>query len=156
VKKKKRRREFVDRAVQGALVRRLIMHWFAFIIISSALGITLQALTDPFRPLYEHLGKFVQTNVCFIIAIACMTPVFMVDTVRLSNRFVGPILRLRRAMAQLNKGEQPKALKFRPHDFWQELAGEFNQLLETRRTHARDSRVPSTNEKTEPEHALNG
>lgn len=155
---KKRRKEFVDKAVQGALVRRLITHWFAFIIVSLALGTTLQALTDPFRPLAEHFGAFVQTNICFIISIACMTPVFLYDAVRLSNRFAGPVYRLRLAMAEMNKGIRPKPLKFRPTDFWQDLAKEFNQVADTHFCGSGEespTQEPPAQENAEPEHALN-
>ena len=155
--KKKRRKEFVDKAVQGALVRRLLIHWFAFIVISLALGITLQALTHPFRPLAEHFGAFVQTNICFLIAIACMTPVFLFDAVRLSNRFAGPVYRLRLAMAELNKGGRPKPLKFRPNDFWKEMAQEFNQVADGyfRRSEDASAQESPTNENAEPEHVIN-
>ena len=44
----------------------------------------------------------------------------------LSNRFTGPMLRLRRSMRALARGEHVEPIEFRGGDFWQEFAAEFN------------------------------
>jgi len=56
-------------------------------------------------------------------------PVFVLDTIRFSNRFVGPVTRLRRNLRDLKSG-QVETLKFRGHDFWNEMANEYNELAE--------------------------
>jgi hypothetical protein len=48
------------------------------------------------------------------------------DLVRLSHRWVGPILRLRSALNALSRGESISPIRFREGDYWQELAGDFN------------------------------
>jgi hypothetical protein len=130
----KRRKHFVDPAVQGALARRMAYHWFSFLVVSSALSIGLQALTDPFQPLTIHLAAFAQKHVCFLVVLVCMTPIYLWDAVKLSNRFVGPIMRLRRALRDLNNGKPVRQLKFRPGDFWSGLADDFNGLLRRQNT----------------------
>jgi len=52
----------------------------------------------------------------------------IVDVVRLSNRFTGPLLRLRRSMRALARGEQVEPIRFRDNDFWHDFAEEFNAL----------------------------
>ena len=54
----------------------------------------------------------------------------MLDTIRFSNRFVGPVTRLRRAMRSLGTTDDVAPLQFRDNDFWAEAADEFNNVLE--------------------------
>jgi hypothetical protein len=57
-------------------------------------------------------------------------PMFLRDTMKLSNRFAGPMFRLRTSLRGLVSGEQHLPIKFREEDFWQEAARDFNQVLE--------------------------
>ena len=54
----------------------------------------------------------------FAIASFVLLPLVIIDIVRLSNRFTGPLLRMRRSMRALAQGEQVEPLKFRDADFW--------------------------------------
>ena len=56
-----------------------------------------------------------------------LLPVVMVDVVRLSNRFVGPMVRLRGALKDMADGRPAQPLNFRDNDYWRELATEFNR-----------------------------
>jgi hypothetical protein len=104
-------------------------HWFVFLIVSTVLSIALYALTDPFQSMGALFTRFIQNNICFVAVMVCMTPIFLLDTVKLSNRFVGPIFRLHRAMRDWNQGRGAETLKFRPDDYWSGLAEEFNLLM---------------------------
>ena len=58
----------------------------------------------------------------------------MLDTIRLSNRFAGPVSRLRNAMRKVADGGSYEPLKFRGNDFWTELADDYNRfMVETER-----------------------
>jgi hypothetical protein len=50
-----------------------------------------------------------------------------VDIVRMSNRFVGPVVRLRGALRELAENRPAQPLNFRDDDFWRELATDFNK-----------------------------
>ena len=52
-----------------------------------------------------------------------LLPVFVVDTIKISHRFAGPIFSLRRTMREVAEGKPPRKLKFREGDFWHELGG---------------------------------
>jgi nitrogen fixation/metabolism regulation signal transduction histidine kinase len=56
--------------------------------------------------------------------------VFVVDTIRVSHRFAGPMLSLDRAMREVADGQPPRKLVFRHDDFWHELADDYNAMLE--------------------------
>ena len=68
------------------------------------------------------------------------------DCLRLSNRFAGPMVRLRVAMQGLANGEPVKPVKLRDGDFWCEFAADFNRVLarEADRTDAAASSAEDT------------
>jgi hypothetical protein len=47
---------------------------------------------------------------------------------RLSNRFVGPVGRLRKGLKDLASGNRTEPLLFRDDDFWRDMAGDFNEV----------------------------
>ena len=60
-----------------------------------------------------------------------MLPVFIVDTIKLSHRFAGPIYRLRQTIRIAGRRRaRYQPMKFRDFDFWQGLAEDFNQMVE--------------------------
>ena len=60
---------------------------------------------------------------------AFLLPVFVVDSIKLSHRFAGPIYSLRRAIRDIAQGKPARKLKFRRHDFWHEIAEDYNAML---------------------------
>ena len=125
-----RKKTFVDPKVQGALVRRLVFHWLAFFAVASLVAFCLQVLSNPFRPVREHAQQLWWTHGPFLLVMLFMLPVFIVDTIKLSHRFAGPIYRLRQTVRSLADGGPVRAMKFRDFDFWQGLADDFNRMLE--------------------------
>jgi hypothetical protein len=126
---RKRRRVFIDSNVQGALARRILLHWVTFLFVASVAAFLLQVLTDPFRPIQEHARNLWQTQGPFLLVMAFLLPVFVVDTIKLSHRFAGPIYSLRRAMREIADGQSPRRLRFRHNDFWHDLCDDFNAML---------------------------
>lgn len=124
-----RRQKFVDSSVQGALARRVIFHWLVFLAVASAAALMLQVLSDPFRPAGEHLANMWYTQGPFLIVMIFLLPVFVIDTIKISHRFAGPVQSLRRSMREVADGQPPRKLQFRKDDFWHELADEYNAMI---------------------------
>ena len=124
-----RRRVFVDTEVQNALARRVIVQWACFLLVTSVASFLLQVLANPFRPLADHVAALWWTQGPLLLVAALLLPAFVVDTVKFSYRFAGPISNLRRAMREIDEGKPAKTLNFREGDFWQELAEDFNALV---------------------------
>ncbi len=125
-----RKQNYVDSHVQGALLRRICSHWLVFFFVSAFAIILLQTLLgDPGKTLTERLRMETGEFMFMAIVMLSLFPAFMLDTIRFSNRFVGPIGRVRRYLRQLSKGETDHC-KFRDDDFWAELAEEFNQVAD--------------------------
>jgi hypothetical protein len=124
-----RKKHFIDSHVQGALARRIIFHWLVFVLVTSVAAFVLQVLSDPFRGLTSHLEDMWWAQGPFLLVTVFLLPVFVVDAIKLSHRFAGPIFSLRRAIRKVANGESPRKLKFRQLDFWQDLAEDYNAML---------------------------
>jgi nitrogen fixation/metabolism regulation signal transduction histidine kinase len=124
-----RRKKFVDSKVQGALARRILFHWIVFLLVTSAVAFTLQVLADPFRGLSAHLQDLWWSQGPFLLVTAFLLPVFVMDAIKVSHRFAGPIFSLRRAIRGVAAGEAPRRVKFRKDDFWKDLAEDYNTML---------------------------
>lgn len=145
-----RKKTFVDPKVQGALVRRLVMHWCSFLLVASLVAFCLQVLSNPFRSLAEHTQQLWWTHGPFLLVMVFLLPVFVLDTIKMSHRFVGPIYRLRQVILEIAQGDPPPRLKFRDFDFWQGLAEDFNRMVD--RLSSRDA-TPADYESSENEPA---
>src|ERR1700761_7755396 len=121
---RKRRQKFVDAKVQGALARRIIFHWLVFVLIAFGVTLFLQLLSDPFRPVSENVRIMWMTQGPLMLVMVFLLPVFVLDTVKLSHRFAGPIINLRRALKEVAAGQPARKIQFRKTDFWQDLAGD--------------------------------
>ena len=62
-----RKKTFVDPKVQGALVRRLVMHWLSFLLVASLVTFCLQILSNPFRSMGEHFQQLWWTHGPFLL-----------------------------------------------------------------------------------------
>ena len=126
--KHNRKKNYVDSKVQGALLRRIVSHWFMFFFVAGFCIIMLQTLLgDSNLPVWDRIKHQTGEFTFFALVMAALFPAFMLDTVRFSNRFVGPIGRLRRHLRQLSQGDTSKC-KFRDDDFWIEVSDEFNTV----------------------------
>ncbi|MGL4512701.1 MAG: HAMP domain-containing protein [Lacipirellulaceae bacterium] len=126
----RRKIEFVDPEVQGALARRLALHWVLFLSIAAVLVVGLKWMSNPFTPISEHLVDAWWTYAPVLLVFICLTPVFVFDSVRISNRFTGPVLRLRKAIREMADGETPRKIDLRDGDFWKDVASDFNRVIE--------------------------
>jgi nitrogen fixation/metabolism regulation signal transduction histidine kinase len=127
--KPRRTKHFIDSCVQGTLARRIIVHWLVFLAVGSLVAFILQVLSNPFRPLAAHAQDMWWTHGPFLLVMAFLLPVFVMDTIKLSHRFAGPIYSLRRAIREITQGEKARRLKFRKRDFWHDLANDYNEML---------------------------
>jgi hypothetical protein len=125
----RRTKKFIDSHVQGSLARRIVFHWMVFLGVASVTAFILQVLSNPFQPLSTHFRAAWFTHGPFLLVMVFLLPVFVVDSIKLSHRFAGPVYALRRAMRDIVQGKPARRLKFRRHDFWHDLAETYNAML---------------------------
>ena len=127
--KKLRRQHWVDSRVQGTLVRRILFHWCAFFVVTlMCVSVMQMLLGDPNKSIVERMTSPGSGLMLIGVIMLALFPAFALDTIRFSNRFVGPVARLRKFMRDLNDGQRVPALAFRDNDFWSEVADEFNAI----------------------------
>jgi hypothetical protein len=128
-----RRKFFVDTRVQGMLAYRVILYWFLFVSGMFILLAGFPVIVSFFvhSPGAPSAGQLImQTWRTFwpaIFASALMLPLLILDIIRVSHRFAGPMYRLRSALRDMAAGKPVEPVVFRYGDFWCEVAEEFNQ-----------------------------
>jgi hypothetical protein len=144
----RRKRAFVDARIQGALLLRIVAYWFCCLLAAGVLLIYWKIITgspEPFR-----LDTLWQEHRSVVLASLIMLPIFLVDTVIVSNRFSGPFYRIRRSIHDLAAGKPFVRLQFRKQDYWHEVADDLNKLaqyIEQLKQHAAD--VPDRDSTTQ-------
>jgi hypothetical protein len=128
----RRRKFWIDRDVQGALVSRVVFHWVLLFAISALFlpmfkVLNAAQLDAPFSTLMRE--AWVETAPIFVFMLLLL-PFFVWDTVKLSNRFAGPMYRIRQALGGLAAGKEVQPVRLRDDDFWKEAAHDFNIVRE--------------------------
>jgi hypothetical protein len=139
----------VDREVQGALMLRIMVYWMFCVISISLILICWNAYTGPSQrfidlvtDLYHRYGPALSVSLLLL-------PIVLLDVLRMSNKFVGPMMRLRKGLREVAEGRPAQPLSFRDDDFWHEMAGDFNRAAAVVARAASDRPAP-TEEMTSP------
>lgn len=127
----KRRKALVDPEVQGGILRKIAIHWVLFFICNAiALMIWIRLFEQPDADWGQTFGDTFRRFLPFFIITMALIPAFVWDTLKLTNRFAGPISRLRGALADASAGRATARLQFRTNDYWKEIAQNFNCVME--------------------------
>lgn len=103
-------------------------------MIANVIGVLLwtKLIDTPTDPWATTFSLAWQRFIPFVIVSISLVPVFVWDAIKLSNRFAGPIVRVRHALAQIADGQSPKPIEFRNGDFWKSLAVDLNRAFTAR------------------------
>jgi len=127
---KQRLRLWVDPAVQGTLIVRLMVYWLACMLLVTLPLSLIQAVASPDQYLHQHYIQLLIDHWPILAALTAILPFFIYDTVRFSHRFAGPVSRLRRELARYEQGEDIFPIEFRHGDFWRGLVDRINDIVE--------------------------
>ncbi len=125
----RRSRMFVDSSLQGSLIRRLLMHWVTFVAVGTVIACALRWMTHPTVPLSSQAGEMFAQFGPFLITMLAMLPIFVLDTIKLTNRFAGPFVRFRQNLVSL-RGGQSDRVTFRGGDFWHDTEDDLNAIID--------------------------
>lgn len=147
---KQRKTILVEKQVQGALGWRIAAHWFVFLGLSVSVTCSLQMLSNFEQAnLWSRLEAAMLSQVGSIVVLLALLPWFVHDSLKLSNRFAGPMVRLQKSIVELTNQDETSPVVFRSGDFWQEIASSFNELR--MRVLADRERVSKEKSSCEPE-----
>ncbi len=128
---KRRFRALIDPEVQGGILRKIAIHWTLFFICNAiALTLWIRLFEQPDANWTQTIEDTFRRFLPFFIITMALIPAFVWDTLKLTNRFAGPIHRLRIALADASSGRTVAPLHFRTNDFWKEIAQNFNSVIQ--------------------------
>jgi hypothetical protein len=91
--------------------------------------LVMQLFTTGFEiSIPDTIGLLWEKYGLLAVVLAVLSPVFIYDSIKLSNRFAGPMISFRTALRALAKGEEIGQLRFRRGDFWPEFANDLNAV----------------------------
>jgi hypothetical protein len=125
----KRRQYFVDPKVQGGIAIRCVVYWATCLLTTFVFLFSWSYLRGNSQFDWETANRLWIRYGAVAIASALLLPFIVWDVIKLTNRFAGPMFRLRREMKKLAAGEAVNPLFFRHGDYWQEMADDFNRLV---------------------------
>lgn len=126
----KRSRLFIDPQVQGRLLCRVVAYWIMGVTVIGALAGLQVWVESHGAPLSVVLNRALLAFGPALIAAVVLLPLILFDALRFSNKFSGPMHRLRNEVRRLADGTSYAPIVFREGDYWYDLAQEFNRLAE--------------------------
>lgn len=128
--RKPRRTFLVQGSVQNSLLARVALYWGYFLTATFCAALAWMWLFDRPQSWSELGGRMLYLGAPLLLASSLLLPFVLMDCLRFSHRFVGPLFRLSRAMDRLADGERVHNIEFRQDDFWFNIAQTFNRLNE--------------------------
>ena len=127
----KRTQILVDPTVQWAIARRILTHWCLLLVCLISTSVMFRLLISVGdQSFYESMKAAIVAQAPLLLVMFILMPIFLRDTLQLSNRFAGPMYRLRTALGEVAGGGQGGKIKFRDGDFWLEVADDYNLVHE--------------------------
>jgi hypothetical protein len=127
---RKRKQIYVDGSVQGALVVRAGIYWLFCILSIVTFTACWIVLTERPANSLELFSRLRTGYAPAFLASLIMLPIVLLDIVRFSNRFAGPLYRIRSTVKAMADGHSTAPVKLREADFWKDFADDFNRLAQ--------------------------
>jgi hypothetical protein len=128
VSKLHRRRILIDRPIQQAVMLRTMLYWGLGTIAQVLMVLYFALITTTQRDFINFGPQLWWQLQISLLASAVLLPIILLDVLRLSHRWVGPIFRLRASLKAMARGEAVEPVRFRDGDFWQDLAVDLNAV----------------------------
>ena len=124
MKRFKRWRVFAEPKLQTMLCVRVAFYWLVCLITSRIALWASALLRDVIHPTW-----LTENSPTVLFMTLVVLPVVLVDTLIFSNRFAGPMRRLRKHMEQVAEGGQATSVQFRKGDYYRELEQAWNRIV---------------------------
>jgi methyl-accepting chemotaxis protein len=127
-----RTRVWIDE-FQTRMTRRIIAYLALSLVVTINLvyawRLLTEGVTDPAGQLVGVLRDHLPVIVCLVV----LAPVMAWDAIRFTHRLVGPLVRFRRAMQAIARGEAVADIRLRDGDQLDALRDDFNEMLDALR-----------------------
>jgi hypothetical protein len=126
--KYRRRKLFVEPRMQGLLIFKVLLYWVNGFLTIGLLVAAWSVFKDMPRTSTELFANMWGSVGPALVASLFLLPLIVMDCIRWSNRYAGPMVRLHGALRQLADGQDVDPLTFRKGDLWCEMAEQFNRI----------------------------
>ena len=126
---RQRKKLFVDREVQSAILWRVVLYWFSCIAFFTLIIGCYECLARPDQMFYEHALPIFRRYAPVYLALLFLLPFLLFDAIKFSNRFCGPLRRVVDELDSFSESGTMRSLKFRDNDYWQSLADSVAKAL---------------------------
>ena len=125
----RRQRLLVDRKVQGMLLMRVIAYWL-MAVVAIGLMVGFQVLMEGgdasvsviMNRALLHFGPA-------LLAAVLLLPIMLLDCLRATSKFAGPVHRLQQEIRNLADGKPAEKLHLRKDDLYADLASQFKSRI---------------------------
>lgn len=124
-----RKRVWVD-PFQTKLFFRVGIYWLIYTLTLFNLLFAWRLLREGPGDVLQQLVDTVYDNVPLFLAFVMVAPWIALDSVKFSNRLVGPLYRFRKTMQSVTANEKVRPIRLRKDDFLIDMQDEFNAMLE--------------------------
>ena len=137
--KKKPRKLLSDPVIQGQLCLRLLVYWILCYLVTTGSLIVFLFLEGVEPSLLQPI--WLPT----LLSALVFLPFVMIDLLSFSNRFAGPLVKIRRKFHDLASGTPVESLQLRKDDYLQDIGMSFN-LLRTKfgKSNSNSSEMPNS------------
>ena len=123
----KRKTLLVDKEIQLKMAANLVFYWLASIFSVVLLVAIFQTFNGSDTLLVDNLRNVIKQHAVVLLGMLVVLPLIVLHSLKLPLRFAGPIHRLRKDLARLEKGENVE-FSFRDTDFWKDIPQSLNAL----------------------------
>ena len=130
-----RKKILVNQRVQGRVLLRVLWLWGLYHVVLWHVMFLFrffqycgERLTGgEVRPFSDLYGEFVDNHYSMLVCAVIVLPYLVWDVLKLTHRFVGPLVQFQRCLANLARGEMVREVRIRKGDFLGELQEEIGR-----------------------------
>lgn len=141
--KKRRQKLVADPKLQGALLAHTIIYWFYCLFSITLIAVCWIIFTHQPETSFDLFGQLWLNCGPALLGSFLLLPLVLLDCLRLSLRFAGPMVRFQRAMRELVEQGETDPVELRDGDYWMEFAAHFNIVAERLKSQAATESTPS-------------
>lgn len=118
----------IEPDVQTALLLRAGLYGVSLATYFTVIQYFSQQMQHPEVGAGDLVWQFLDEAIYWGPGLMLLGPLFAYDLLKLSNRFAGPVFRLRREMQRLVRNESEVPISFRDDDYWHDVGTHFNAI----------------------------
>jgi hypothetical protein len=127
--KARRGQLLIDADLQGTLIKRVILYWFLALLSFAIAVVFAKLLAGTAIDSQFAIATSKELVPAFVVSLLPL-PFILRDVLRVSHRYAGPMLRIRRGIAELAREGKSTPISARKGDAWPECIADFNKLAD--------------------------